>query len=162
LSLLAVKTMPQGAFHLQFRPTLRAATAWCPATWPSLVHNCVKHNKTVKEAMELQVAGGGGSKRKYALADIKADIASKRLFVRKPPPNWGSSSTQPPRKEGTPPPPPTHPSHPALTPTLALTPMGSAIRRRQQQQQQQHQPTALTAPAGTTALLGRWLKTAGA
>jgi hypothetical protein len=32
------------------------------------------HNKTVKEAMELQVAGRGGSKRKYALADIKADI----------------------------------------------------------------------------------------
>jgi hypothetical protein len=41
------------------------------------------HNKTAEEAMELQVAGRGGNKRKYALADIKDDIANKRLFVRK-------------------------------------------------------------------------------
>jgi hypothetical protein len=32
------------------------------------------HNKTVREAMELRVAGRGGNKRKYALAGIKADI----------------------------------------------------------------------------------------
>jgi hypothetical protein len=31
--------------------------------------------KPVKEAMELQVASRGGNKRKYALADINADIA---------------------------------------------------------------------------------------
>jgi hypothetical protein len=55
--------------------------------------------------MELQVASRGGNKRKYALADIKADIANRRLFVRKPPPpTGGSSATQLPRKGGTPPP----------------------------------------------------------
>jgi hypothetical protein len=58
------------------------------------------HNKTVKEAMELQVAGRGGNKRKYALADINADIANKRLFVRKGLPPTGGS-------------PPPHPSHQA-------------------------------------------------
>jgi hypothetical protein len=91
------------------------------------------HNKTVKGAMELQAAGRGGSKRKYALADIKADIANKRLFVRKGlPPTGGSSSTQPPRKGcGDPPPTP--------EPKPKRTPMGSAVRRRQQQRQQQRQ-----------------------
>jgi hypothetical protein len=58
-----------------------------------------------------------------------------------------------------------HPTPPAregitsLTLTLALTPMGSTIRRRQRQQQHQ-QATASTAPTATTTLLGRWLKTA--
>jgi hypothetical protein len=84
--------------------------------------------------MELQVAGRGGSKRKYALADIKADIANKRLFVRtKAPPHWGELPSPPlPQgaREGITP----------LTPTLALTPMGSTTRQRQRQQQhQQHQ-----------------------
>jgi hypothetical protein len=51
------------------------------------------HNKTVKEAMELQVAGRGGNKRKHALADIKADIANKRLFVRKGLPTPQSTPT---------------------------------------------------------------------
>jgi hypothetical protein len=39
------------------------------------------HNKTVAEAMEIQIESRGGDKRKYALAEIKADIANKRLFV---------------------------------------------------------------------------------
>jgi hypothetical protein len=62
------------------------------------------HNKTAKEAMELQVAGRGGNKRKYALADIKADIANKRLFVRKGlPPTGGSSPPHPtPKGRGAP------------------------------------------------------------
>jgi hypothetical protein len=84
------------------------------------------HNKPVKEAM----GAARGNKRKYALADIKADIANKRLFARKPPPPLGGApQPSPPARAGTPP--------LALTP--ALTPMGSAIRRRQQQRQQQHQ-----------------------
>ena len=33
--------------------------------------------------MELHVASRGGNKRKYALADINADVANTRLFVRK-------------------------------------------------------------------------------
>jgi hypothetical protein len=64
-------------------------------------------NKTGKEAMELQVAGRRGNKRKHALADIKADIANKRLFVRKglpPPPHWGELPTAPlPQGRGSPP-----------------------------------------------------------
>jgi hypothetical protein len=56
--------------------------------------------------MELQVAGRGGSKRKYALADIKADIANKRLFVRKGlPPLGGAPQPNPPQGRGPPPPP---------------------------------------------------------
>jgi len=85
--------------------------------------------------MELQVAGRGGSKRKYALADIKADIANKHLFVRKGlPPMGGISPTQPSHKGGD--------QDPlALTLALANTIMGSAILRRQRQYQkhQQHQ-----------------------
>jgi hypothetical protein len=80
------------------------------------------HNKAVNEAMELQVAGRGGSKRKYALADIKADIPSKRLFVRRglPPPPWGGCpQPSPPTREGI----------TLLTLALAPTPMGSKIRR---------------------------------
>jgi hypothetical protein len=42
--------------------------------------------------MELQIESRGGNTRKYALAEIKADIANKRLlFVRskEPPPHRG-------------------------------------------------------------------------
>jgi hypothetical protein len=106
--------------------------------------------------MELQVAGRGGNKRKYALADIKADIASKRLFlfVRKglpPTPTGGSSSTHPPRKGGDPPPNP-HPS-PNTNGKRSKTTTATATVTT---------PTAPTAPTDTTALLGRWLKTAEA
>jgi hypothetical protein len=42
------------------------------------------------EAMELQIDSSGGNKRKYALTEIKADIANKRLYV-----TGGGTSTQP-------------------------------------------------------------------
>jgi hypothetical protein len=56
------------------------------------------HNKTVAEALELQIESREGNKRKYALAGIKADIANKRLFglfVRMglPPMGGGTSTT---------------------------------------------------------------------
>jgi hypothetical protein len=41
------------------------------------------NNKTVAEAMELQIDSIGDNKRKYALTEIKADIANKRLYVRR-------------------------------------------------------------------------------
>jgi hypothetical protein len=41
------------------------------------------NNKTVDEAMELQIDSSGGNKRKYALTEIKADIANKRPYVRR-------------------------------------------------------------------------------
>ena len=100
--------------------------------------------------MELQVSGRGGNKRKYALADIKADIANKRLFVRKGlPPTGESSSTHPPRKGGDPPP---HP-HPSLNTNGKRSKTTTATATVTT-------PTAPTAPTDTTALLGRWLKTA--
>jgi hypothetical protein len=93
---------------------------------------------------------------KYALADINAD---SRLFVRKAkgppasPPLGGAPHPTPPTtptREGT--------TSLALTLTLALalTPMGSTIRRRNQRQQQhqQHQqhraPTTATTTHNTT------------
>jgi hypothetical protein len=50
--------------------------------------------------------GHGGNTRKYALADIKADMLVR---AKAPPPIGGSSSTQPSRQGGPPSPPP-HPS----------------------------------------------------
>jgi hypothetical protein len=41
------------------------------------------NNKTVAEAMELQIGSSGGKKRKYTLTEIEADIANKRLYVRR-------------------------------------------------------------------------------
>jgi hypothetical protein len=106
------------------------------------------HNKTVKEAMELHVASRGGNKRKYALTDIKADIANKRLFVRKGlPPTGGSPPPHPSHQGGD------HPPHPHPDPNTngkhnTAKPATAAA------------PTAPTAPTATTTLLGRWLKTA--
>jgi hypothetical protein len=98
--------------------------------------------------MELQLAGRGGNKRKYALADIKAGIANKRLFVRKGlPPTGGRPPPLPSRKGGD------HPPHPNPNPNTngkhntATTATTAA-------------PTAPTAPTATATLLGRWLKTA--
>jgi hypothetical protein len=56
--------------------------------------------------MELQIDSSGGNKRKYALTEIKADIANKRLYVRRSPPDlciWGEAPAQPnpPSREGT-------------------------------------------------------------
>jgi hypothetical protein len=65
------------------------------------------HNKAVAEAMELQIDSSGGNKRKYALTEIKADIAKKRLYVRRSlPPIGGGTSTQPSLTGGN------HPPHP--------------------------------------------------
>jgi hypothetical protein len=77
--------------------------------------------------MELQVAGRRPQGQQAevllrdALAGIKADIANKRLLVRKPPPPplGGAPHPTPPPREGIAP----------LALALALTPMGSTIRR---------------------------------
>jgi hypothetical protein len=67
------------------------------------------------EAMELQIDSSGGNKRKYALTEIKADIANTRLYVRRspppPPPMGGGTSTQPSLTGGN-----QHPPHPSPKP----------------------------------------------
>jgi hypothetical protein len=104
-----------------------------------------------KRAMELQVAGRGGNKRKYALADIKADIANKCLFVRKPPPPLGGAPRpSPPARAGTSPPHPYPSSNTNGKRNKTTTATATATTA-----------TAPTTPTDTTArLLGRWLKTA--
>jgi hypothetical protein len=100
------------------------------------------HNKTVKEAMELHVATRGGNKRKYALADINADVANKRLFVRKGlPPTGGSPPSHPSHQGGD------HLPHPDPGPNTngkhnTAKPATAAA------------PTAPTAPTATTTPLG--------
>jgi hypothetical protein len=74
---------------------------------------------------KLQVAGRGGNNRKYALADIKADIASAYSCERASSPLGGAPQPTHPARAGPPPP----------TQARARTPMGSAVRRRQQQRQ---------------------------
>jgi hypothetical protein len=63
------------------------------------------HNKAVAEAMELQIDSSGGNKRKYALTEIKADIANKRLYVRRSPPPYGGRHLNPTLPHGREPPP---------------------------------------------------------
>ena len=64
------------------------------------------HNKTVAEAMELQIDSSGGNKRKYALTEIKADIANKRLSIRaKGPPPYRGRHLNPALPHGREPPP---------------------------------------------------------
>jgi hypothetical protein len=108
--------------------------------------------------MELQIDSSGGNKRKYALTEIKADIANKRLYVRRSPPDlciWGEAPAQPnpPSREGT----------TALILAPNLTPKGTTIwragQRRQTRQLQHHQHRL---KPKTTTLLGMWLKTAEA
>jgi hypothetical protein len=93
-----------------------------------------KARTTKRRGDGTAIASRGGNKRKYALADINADVANKRLFVRQGPPPTGGSppplNPSPPTREGT----------TSLTLTLTPTPMGSTTRRNQRQQQhQQHQ-----------------------
>jgi hypothetical protein len=86
------------------------------------------HNKTVTEAMELQLDSRGGNKRKYALTDIKADIANKRLYVRRNlPPMGGGTSTQPSLTGGN------HPPHPNPKPN----PKGEAQHGEQDNEDKQ-------------------------
>jgi hypothetical protein len=63
--------------------------------------------------MELQIDSSKGNKRKYALTEIKADIANKRLYARRSLPpmgGGGGTSTQPSLTGGN------HPPHPDPSP----------------------------------------------
>ena len=102
--------------------------------------------------MELQIDSSGGNKRKYALTEIKADIANKRLYVRKSlPPMGGGTSTQPSLTGGN------HPPRPSPKPN----PKGKhnmATRTTKTNKATTAPPT----PTKATALLGMWLKIAEA
>jgi hypothetical protein len=118
-------------------------------------------NKAVAEATELQIdSSSGGNKRKYALTEIKANLANKCLYVRRSlPPMGGGTSTQPPLTGGNAHPPPPHPSPKPL-------PKGKhnlcTIWRAgdYEDKQANKTTTAPPAPTKTTALLGMWLETA--
>jgi hypothetical protein len=109
-------------------------------------------NKTVAEAMELQIGSSGGKKRKYTLTEIKADIASKRLYVRRslPPPMGGGTSTHPSLTGGN------HPPHPNPKPN----PKGKHNTTGKTKKTNQPPPTPSAQTQTTTTLLGMWLKTA--
>jgi hypothetical protein len=89
--------------------------------------------------------------RAWADGDFNADHGFAFDGVP-PPPHWGELPTPPlPQGRGR--------SPPALTLALALTPMGSTIRRSAQRQQQHQQHRQHRLPPRET-LPGRWLKTA--